>query len=292
MNASELARTVAAPKGTVAVAIVDADGNIDICSPDRRRLFEAGSLTKTFLGTMLARLVVDHVVSLDTTVKSILGITGDARAITLGELVSHTSGLPRLAPDALRQPWWPRDPYRFYSKQRLLRVLPHTSLAGRGAFAYSNMGVDVLSVCIEAVTGVSTGELLRQHVFEPACMRTARSQPCSRRGLARGHAGTWLSGARRWHEPIVGAGGVDIGIDDLAAWLRLNVTSSDPAVRLAHDLSWMRNHDGRIWHNGATGCFQSIAIIEPGQRGIGALVAHGQSRRYSLTERVFAYLAG
>ncbi len=291
MNAPTLASALAPPRGAVAVCAVDERGNVDLHAPTKRPLFEAGSLTKTMLGTLLAQLVLDGVVALETRVAEILGEVGAASDITLRELATHRSGLPRLAPDAMRQPWWPRDPYRFYSSERLRRSLPKTPTPSRGVFVYSNMGIDVLSVCLGQATGQTTAELLATKVFEPAGMHASRCQPCSRRGLARGHAGAWLTGARRWHEPIVGAGGVDISIGDLAAWIRLNLLPDNhplgAAIRIAQELTWMRTSDGRLWHDGATGCFQSIAIIDPGKRGVGVLAAQGPSPRYSLTERVF-----
>ncbi|HUI30591.1 MAG TPA: serine hydrolase, partial [Candidatus Acidoferrales bacterium] len=62
-------------------------------------VFEIGSITKTFTGTMLAKLVYDGKVNEDDPVKNYLPITLNqsslnGKEMTLVQLANHTSGLP------------------------------------------------------------------------------------------------------------------------------------------------------------------------------------------------------
>ena len=63
------------------------------------RVFEIGSITKTFTGTMLAKLVYDGRVNLNEPIKNILRVplnqsSLNGKEITLVHLANHSSGLP------------------------------------------------------------------------------------------------------------------------------------------------------------------------------------------------------
>jgi serine-type D-Ala-D-Ala carboxypeptidase/endopeptidase len=268
------------PKGDVALTAVNASGAISEEAHGRLSsgFFEFGSLTKTLTATMLARLALEGVVSLDTTVGRLVGgKAGAAQDLTLLELATHTSGLPRIAPNTSSMPFYPRDPYRFYGQDRLWKGLSAVSLDGRGDFSYSNLGYMLLGQVLASAVELDFASILRELVLLPAGMETARCQPCARRGLLRGH-GDLLLGGRRWNLRLPGASGVEGTISDLAQWTRVNVlpdsTPLEAAIRLAqqphakaekHDvgLGWMIS-DSTIWHNGGTGRFHTLAAFLPG----------------------------
>ena len=295
-------------RGIAAVATFDDRGNATVASTGRSatgELFELGSVTKTITATALAQMVVDGQLTLDTKIAEILGPdSGRAAQLTLFQLATHTSGLPKLAPNAMRLPFWPRDPYRFYDERRLWQGLADIELAEHGKFRYSNVGYALLGVCLARVARVPISELLTESVLRPAGMATARCQPCSRRGLVRGH-GHWLTAGRRWHQPLPGAGGIDVSIADLAAWTSANRTpESTPlsdAVRLAQrthhqeekvsiGLAWLKT-GGTIWHNGGTGGFSSFVGIRKNW-AIGALASHAPTRGLDLDPLALKYLKG
>lgn len=294
------------PRGIAAVAAFDGGGGPAIASTGRSattELFELGSVTKTITATALAQKVIDGHLSLDTKVGEILGSkSGRAAESTLFQLATHTSGFPKLAPNAMRLPFWPRDPYRFYDERRLWRGLADIELVDQGEFRYSNVGYALLGVYLARAEKVPIAELLTETVMKPAGMATARCQPCTSRGLIRGH-GHWLTAGRRWHQPVPGAGGLDGSIEDLAAWTSANrtpdSTSLGDAVRLAqrthHEeekvsigLGWVKTGE-TIWHNGGTGGFSSFVGIGEG-RAICALASHAPTREFNLDPHALKYL--
>src|SRR6516162_4758557 len=100
----------------VAVTAIDADGPAFSRSaglPEDAR-FEIGSITKTMTATLLASLVGDSVVALDDEIGRWLD-AGPNAAITLEQLATHTSGLPRLAPNQRTRD---ANPYRHFTAQR------------------------------------------------------------------------------------------------------------------------------------------------------------------------------
>lgn len=290
VEARSFAHSFRPPKGVAALAVVDRDGSIGTITSTTRHvgLFEAGSITKTFTATVLAQYVVTGAAHLTTTVGDVLGPTesGPCARVTFRELATHTSGLPRLPPGAMRPPFWPRDPYAFFTRRRLRAGARRLQPAPTpGEFVYSNFGYDLLAHCLERVGHAPLQALLKELIFEPLNMTTARCQPCRKRGLERGH-GEGLTGGRRWHNPSPGGGGVDLSIDDLAKWLRANLlpesSNMADALRLAHavhfngaeviGLAW-HHHNQTIWHNGATGSFRSVAAIRHGRGAMGSLAS-------------------
>lgn len=300
-----LLQTMSPPRGVAAVAIFSGGGDPAIATTanSTTALFELGSVTKTITATALAQMVIDGQLSLDTKVGDILGSkSGRAAGLTVLQLATHTSGLPKLAPNAMRLPFWPRDPYRFYGDARLWRGLARVELVDQGKFRYSNLGFSLLGVCLGRAAGAPIAELLMEKVLTPAGMTTARCQPCSAKGLLRGH-GHWLMAGRRWHQPLPGAGGIDGSITDLAAWASANLhpdsTPLGDPVRLAqrthHEeetvsvgLAWI-NTKGTVWHNGGTGGFSSFVGLRD-DRAICALASHSPTREFSLDPHARKYL--
>lgn len=301
-------QAITPPRGIAALAAFDGDGPPSIASTGRSiptELFEIGSVTKTITATALAQMVVGGHLSLETTVGEILGSrSGGAGEMTLLQLATHTSGLPKLAPNAMRLPFWPRDPYRFYDERRLWRGLADIELADQGQFRYSNVGYALLGVCLAHASKAPIAEVLTETVMKPAGMTTARCQPCPSNGLVRGH-GHWLTAGRRWHQPLPGAGGVDGSINDLAAWTSANRTPESTALRDAVQLAQRTHHEeetvsiglawvktgATIWHNGGTGGFSSFLGIRE-QRAFCALASHAPIRGYDLDPHALKYLKG
>ena len=87
--------------------------------------FEIGSITKVFTALMLADMAAKGEVKLDDPIAKYLppGVTGptkDGKAITLLDLATHTSGLPRMPSNFA--PKDPANPYADYSQDQLWHV--------------------------------------------------------------------------------------------------------------------------------------------------------------------------
>ncbi|MGB2636967.1 MAG: serine hydrolase domain-containing protein, partial [Candidatus Acidiferrum sp.] len=143
---------------------------------DERTVFEIASITKIFTAAALADAVTRGSFSLDDPLSKFL--TLPARGIgdrTLKELVTHTSGLPRL-PSGFAW-WWnllrhPRDPYANYSHRDLdayIKTLKSSSLP-RGKFLYSNLGFGVLGNVLAAHENTDYAGLIAHRVTLPLQM--------------------------------------------------------------------------------------------------------------------------
>jgi CubicO group peptidase (beta-lactamase class C family) len=141
--------------------------------PPERVIFEIGSLSKIFTGILLAQAVIEKRVTLDTTLRDLMGkgrffADANVAAITLRQLATHTSGLPRIPEDAL-EGGNPADPYAHYDRGRLDRYLGQAKLAHAAPFpsSYSNLGVGLLGDLLARLYGRTWEELVRERIARP-----------------------------------------------------------------------------------------------------------------------------
>jgi D-alanyl-D-alanine-carboxypeptidase/D-alanyl-D-alanine-endopeptidase len=185
-------------------------------APDGRTVFEIGSVSKVFTTTLLAEMVARGEVALDDPVRSFLPDSvrvpsRGGREITLLDLATATSGLPRL-PGNL-DPASLADPYARYEARDLYAflagyILPRDPGA---AYEYSNLGMGLLGHVLALRAGKPYEELVAERILLPLGMRDTRvvPTPSMRERLAAGHradlapVGGWsfavLAGAGGWH---------------------------------------------------------------------------------------------
>src|SRR5215210_389323 len=123
--------------------------------PAERVLFEIGSISKVFTGILLADAVQAGKLGLDDTLAQRLPVKfadPAAGAVTLKQLATHTSCLPRL-PTNMNPAG--DDPYAQYDNRALFEYLASAKLAGQPpcAAAYSNLGFGILGVVLETAWG-------------------------------------------------------------------------------------------------------------------------------------------
>lgn len=263
---------------------------------DADTLFEIGSITKPLSATVLARLAARGVLHLDDPVSRWLPELAPAPdgigSITLRQLATHTSGLPRLPStlaflfQMLRDP---ADPYARYTHEDLLADLTKMAPTTPGSFAYSNLGYAVLGVVLERASGRSYAQLLSDELLQPAGINDATLDAPHPR-LATGHRSDGAPAAH-WHlGPFAAAGALKMSASDVLRLLDGALAATPPfdidvfARQAAGDagdapvrtmaLGWMRREreiGPLIWHNGGTGGFRSFMGFEPRQ-GVGIVV--------------------
>lgn len=265
-------------------------------------LYEIGSVTKVFTASLLADLVREGRVNLDDPIGKFLPPSVKVPAyggqeITLAQLATHTSGLPRL-PKNLNLFKAGANPYAHYtvthlyeflSGYRLTRPLP-------APFLYSNVGAGLLGHILALVLGVPYEEAIRQRICAPLGLKDTciALDPDQKRRLVPGHS----AGGRlvpNWDIPtLAGAGALRSTVHDLLTFLAANMGLVDTALigsfSLCHvprvrpmaqeefGLGWAISSYGEgrlIWHNGATGGYNSyIGWIPENSVGVCVLTNH------------------
>lgn len=197
-----LSTTVTGDPALAALALPYLDGALDRVSiavvdgstvtyanfgADGTTVYEIGSITKTFTSLLLADAIERGEVTADTRLGALLPL-GDSPAadVTLAELASHRSGLPRTAPTTYRMMLLQlnsphRDPY-IEDVDGVIAQARAAALHDRGTVRYANLGAALLGQALAAVTSTDYAELVGQRIFGPLGM-TASSVPMTAANL-------------------------------------------------------------------------------------------------------------
>ena len=257
-------------------------------TPPEKIVFEIGSITKVFTGLLLAQAVVEKKVTLETTISSVLDPKlkfADPRiaAITLKQLSTHTSGLPRL-PDNLDAGAVEDDPYAHYDEKLLLAYLTSAKLEGEGPYScsYSNLGVGLLGHLLGKVDETSWEKAMLEKICLPLGLNDTSVHPGPMLPLATPHAGE--KGVKPWHlDALAGAGALRSTAADLLkfgeamlhpeqtplkdAWaIALQAQADAPAMGGQIGLGvflGMREGERFLSHDGGTGGYSSSLQVIP-----------------------------
>jgi D-alanyl-D-alanine carboxypeptidase len=152
---------------------VAAAGYANLRTKERMRAghaFRVGSITKTFVATVVLQLAAEGVLGLDDTVETWLpGLLPNGQAVTLRQLLNHTSGIYNYTEDEALFRSLVRNPLRVMTPADLVSVATKhrpTFDPGRG-WSYSNTGYIVLGLVIEKAAAAPLEQQLRQRIFEP-----------------------------------------------------------------------------------------------------------------------------
>ncbi|MFL6116914.1 MAG: serine hydrolase domain-containing protein [Catenulispora sp.] len=136
--------------------------------------FRIASVTKTFVATVVLQLVGDGRISLDDTVERWLpgvvsGNGNDGRAITVRQLLQHTSGIHDDYPDYTSAEDFYQHRYDTYTAEEIVaRAMRHRPDFQPGSdWRYSNTGYVLLGMIVERVTGHSWPEEVRDRIVRP-----------------------------------------------------------------------------------------------------------------------------
>ena len=274
-------------------------------------VFEIGSITKTFTGTVLADMVRRGRVKLDDPVGKYLprGVrvpSLNGRQINLLDLATHTSGLPRLPTGYV--PPDPGNPYGHYAAKHLYAFLNSHELAREpGAkFEYSNLGMGLLGHALARAAGAKSFQtLLADRVLRPLGMSmTAYGRPAALAPwMTKGHD---KQGAFATYfdmsdvAVLAGGGGLNSNVTDLMTYLDANIgeptSPLEHAIREAHrgyrsprpgmqsGLGWMSMARGPLTlagHNGGTAGYSTYVSFNPNTRAGVVVLANSGDFEYA-----------
>jgi serine-type D-Ala-D-Ala carboxypeptidase/endopeptidase len=272
------------------------DGN----APDGNTVYEIGSITKTFTATLLAQAVLSGRLTLDTPVAHLLPDfkipARGGKEITLGELATQHSGLPRESSNLL-----PKDlanPFADYDAAKLKAFLAGYELRRDpgAAYEYSNLGFGLLGYALSQLNHTTYSAMTDEEILKPLGMTMSGTAftEAMRAHFAPGHLYTGEA-AKSWDfGAMAGAGAIRSTANDMLRYLKANrgVDGSPlvAAMKLAQlprrdmgktmriGLAWMTTEKGIVWHNGMTGGYGSfLGFTADGQRAVVILANTAES---------------
>jgi CubicO group peptidase (beta-lactamase class C family) len=261
-------------------------------------IFEIGSVTKTFTGLLLAQMIEQGKVQLDVPVRELLPAGTVAkpqgREITLLDLVTHHSGLPRM-PDNVH-PADPNNPHADYHVTDLYAFIGKRGVERPVSvgFSYSNLGVGLLGQALANRAGKPYASLLEELISAPLGLKDTviSLTPQQQARFIQGHTADHRD-AHAWDvDALAGTGAIRSTADDLLTYLDVNLhpdklaskasASSNArtlpkAIALSQEVrgdvepgahiafAWIVDVSGTYWHNGATGGYSSFVFFNPSE---------------------------
>jgi CubicO group peptidase (beta-lactamase class C family) len=248
--------------------------------PDGDTVYEIGSITKVFTGILLAQAVLDGDVKLDDPISMYLpeGVTApeyEGKSITLLDLATHTSGLPR-------------ELFNIITFEQMYTFLSEYHLTGKlgSSYEYSNYGMGLLGNILVQKAGQADYEtLLLERICRPLGMDSTRVQLTEEMHsrLAVPHTAS-LAEIHLWDNPAqIGAGMIRSTANDLLTFLAANMglteTELQPDLLLANTpqrstigkdtigLGWqLAATTGFHYHGGRTNGSYSYLAWDPERR--------------------------
>ena len=298
---------VVSPNGTT----VSAYGNISKDNPtpvDGNTIFDIASISKTFVATVLADLVNQGVVKLsdplDMYLPSNVSVPSyNGHKITLGDLATHSSGLP------YQPPGWIKS--KNYTTQQVYEFLSNSTLEDEpGTVAkYSNLGMGMVGHALSLKTGVSLDELIKKKILNVLGMNST-GIAMNATGIsisenikpifAVGHIAGNESKLMFLPEAVQGAGAIYSTVNDLLKYVSANLGLIDTKINAAMEethsirypfyelqvpfkdpsgnesipyayigLSWFSTTDlgtQVVWHNGGIDGYSSFVGFNPSKQ--------------------------
>jgi CubicO group peptidase (beta-lactamase class C family) len=249
-------------------------------------VFEIGSVTKVFTSLLLAAMAGDGEVALTDPIAKYLPADvktpqRDGKQITLQDLATHTSGLPRLPGNLQLKD--PANPYATYTPELLYQFLSSYTLTRDigSKYEYSNLGGGLLGFLLSRRAGMDYEELVKTRICAPLKMTSTAIvlSPELKARLAPGHNKA-LEKVPNWDFTVLaGAGALRSTANDLLTFVAANLgyTTSPLAPAMAAMLKNPRptgvpgmeialgwhifKREGAndiVWHNGGTGGYRSF----------------------------------
>lgn len=263
--------------------------------PNSATIFQLGSVSKLLTAATLQILCDEGVLRMDASLGEILGdafiLSPAAQQVTLRQLATHTSGLPKVPKSLLGKVIkitgkknLLKNPYSHLELADVFDYLKTTQgMRKPGRFNYSNFGMGLLGHVMEIVAKKNLESLAAEKLLVPIDMHNTAIglTPEMEQHLAQGHTAKsepnpiWTFGA------LAGAGAFNSNISDMMKFIQANIDGNSP---LTHSLKKMheKQFDGHtgigwiqptfldrfvgnqllVWHNGMVGGYVSYLSVD------------------------------
>lgn len=251
---------------------------------DGDSLFEIGSITKVFTALLMAEMAQRGKVHLDDPVAQYLPVEGrprpyNGKPITLLDLATHTSGLPRMPTNFKVKD--PMHPYANYTVAQLYEFLSGFSQQFYPGvnYQYSNLGFALLGHALALRAGLPYEELLISQICTPLGLNDTRITltPAMQVRLTPGHDPAFYPFPAFDEPTFAGSGALRSTANDLMRFLDAcqgrRETSLKSAVasllKVRRETAWSDQHaaegwfiedarsDELVWKSGGTGGYAS-----------------------------------
>jgi CubicO group peptidase (beta-lactamase class C family) len=272
-------------RATYGAAYQDTTVPVKPVSDHEQPIFEIGSISKVFTGLLLAQAVEHGDLRLEDTLGRLLSgkakLSGPVATITLRNLVTHSSCLPRLPNDSAGESHLKL--YRDYERGHLWDALEKLKMENSPPCEanYSNFGFAVLAELLAEHYEKPWENLVLERITKPLGMNDTQQHLVGKAArLADGHSGS--DSALPWEmKAFAGAGGLRSTAADMLKFSRAILAGKEgpmgaAAERLVMPLGIIEGHQigygvrilgpeskRTFFHEGITGGYRSLWMVDP-----------------------------
>lgn len=283
--------------------------------PDRFSVYEAGSITKTFTGLLLAQAISEKKIKPEDDIRDYLpgrypNLAYGNTPITVVHLVNHSSGLPRVPSNIFAQENFDTlNPYKNYTEKMLYQDLRSQVIQQPPGSSsnYSNYGMAVLGKILERVYNKSYSELVKEKILDPLKMKHSGVDLSDElmNAFLPGYSANGVE-TKHWDLGVFKpAGALHTGADDMLNFLEYQLLAPDTSCRLSQQLTFDKKEKVAMawqirsgksmaevyWHNGATYGFSSFCGFIPGSNSALVILSNAASSTDHLAIQVLRYLS-
>ncbi|QNH61096.1 serine hydrolase domain-containing protein [Hymenobacter sediminicola] len=285
--------------------------------PTATTYYDMGSVSKTFVGTLLAQAVIDKKVQLTDDIRQYLpgqypNLEYQGRPVRLVDLSNHTSGLPGTAHVYTAATKQRLDQlnlaektahYNRYSADSLLADMHRFQLVTEPGTTYRYNGVAtlVLQLLLERIYQQPYEQLVTGYVRKQFGLHDTKRVLSTKEQTryAIGYTRPYLPQAHLNYTGYWGGPNLSSTAADLLRYAQANLQERLPAVRLAHQrtwgstpesgmgLCWMLDTDAqgnkRVYHNGKSTGYNTRLVLYPDTQVAMVLLVNENSSQDRLT---------
>lgn len=260
--------------------------NEDPSPPTKKSIYEIGSISKVFTGTLLADMVTKRELDLEDNVMSFLPDTlarWESMPISLKELSTHMSRIPRLPNNLNKTITDQNNPYKNYDAKALYEYLSKYKPKAKDQrkSVYSNLGAGLLGHAL-ALKGTKSYEaMIKERILDSLDMSNTGISFAEKQ-MVQGHDMGGEATSFWDFDALAGCGAIRSTTEDLSKFLLANIHGGKAfdLAQMAHvedgsqGLGWairpLKDSKGLMhWHNGGTGGFRTFAgIIKDKELGV------------------------
>ncbi len=199
--------------------------------PTNSTLFEIGGLTKVFTAALLEKMVLQGKMSYDATLNEYLPEVYRntyGKDITMEQLATHTSGLPRMPLEFGVKEKEDNNPYAHYNKKDLLNFYKKfIPTEDKPDYFYSHVNYALIELAIESVCQVPFDKLLIDEILRPLGLDDTRIKitPDQCKRISQGYSIAGLKTPYWTFQSFQGSEGLKSTTQDLVDFINFNINS-------------------------------------------------------------------
>jgi CubicO group peptidase (beta-lactamase class C family) len=238
--------------------------------------YEIGSITKTFTTSLLCKAISENKIRLDDPINEFLELPKKEYYPTIKQLVTHTSGYKKyyFERPMISNYLNGRNDYFGITEEMLVSRIGKVDLEEKDyKFSYSNFGISVIGAVLEKIYNEDYAVLMNTYIKNDLGLANTKISQGS------GDLGNYWE----WSESdaYLPAGALLSDVSDMLSYAQMQLQENPEYLSLAHEplavihatskvnkkmginldemaVGWViDNEHGIIWHNGATGGFNS-----------------------------------